>query len=72
MIPLLDGALSLASAIVAHLPEPDPVLRRARILSHWQGVVARLEALPKLTPAQVGRLARARGMVGALGASNPQ
>lgn len=66
MIPVIDGVLTLASAIVAHLPEPDPVVRRARILSHWQGVIARLEALPTRTPAQMGRLAKARGMVTAL------
>ena len=66
MIPILNAALSLASGIVAHLPAPDPAIRRARILGHWSAVVARLEAVERvrpLTPAEVGRLARGRAMV---------
>lgn len=63
MIPIIDSALSLASAIVAHLPAPDPAIRHARLVRHWSATVARLEARAKvrpLNPAESGRLAGAR------------
>lgn len=66
MIPLLSPLLTLASAIVAHLPAPDPAIRRARLVKHWTATVARLEALPKRTPEQEGRLAGARAALGEL------
>lgn len=41
----LTLALHLATAIVGHLPEPDPELRRARYVGRLAHLVARLEAL---------------------------
>ena len=61
MIPLLDAALHLAGAIVDRIPEPDPAVRRARLIGRWSGIIARLEAIRahrRLTPAEAGRLAR--------------
>lgn len=56
----ITAALTLAGAIVGHLPEPDPVIRRAEYVRHLAALVARLEARPTLTPIQKGRLAGAR------------
>ena len=63
----LTLALHLAAAIVGHLPEPDPELRRARYVRRLAHLVARLEALGELRPGQVARLAGARAALGALG-----
>lgn len=56
----LSAALTLAAAIVGHLPQPDPVIRRARYVQRLTALVARLEAKPRLTPMQRGRLEGAR------------
>jgi hypothetical protein len=65
----LTLALHLAIAIVGHLPEPDPELRRARYVGRLAHLVARLEALSELRPGQAARLAGARAALGALGVS---
>ena len=65
----LTLALHLATAIVGHLPEPDPELRRARYVGRLAHLVARLEALGELRPGQAARLAGARAALGALGAN---
>ena len=39
----LTLALHLATAIVGHLPEPEPELRRARYVGRLAHLVARLE-----------------------------
>jgi hypothetical protein len=62
-----DLALHLATAIVGHLPEPDPDLRRARYVGRLAHLVARLEALGELRPGQAARLAGAKAALGALG-----
>ena len=53
-------ALHLAAAIVGLLPEPDPVLRRARYVQRLAALEARLAARSRLTPLQRGRLEGAR------------
>jgi len=63
----LTLALHLATAIVGHLPEPDPELRRARYVGRLTRVVVRLEALGELRPGQAARLAGARAALEALG-----
>jgi len=57
---LIGAALGLACALVELIPPTDPTIRRARLVRQWAATVARLEALPKRTPAQEGRLAGAR------------
>lgn len=56
----LTAALTLAGAIVGHIPEPDPAIRRAQYVRRLTALVSRLEALPRLTPVQRGRLDGAR------------
>jgi hypothetical protein len=65
----LGLALHLAAAIVGHLPEPDPEIRRARYVGRLAHLVARLEALGELRPGQAARLAGARAALRALGVS---
>lgn len=43
VVPLLDGALHLAAAIVDRIPAPDPELRRARLEARHAERMARLE-----------------------------
>jgi len=63
----LTLALHLATAIVGHLPEPDPELRRARYVGRLTRVVARLEGRATLRPFEVARLAGAKAALLALG-----
>lgn len=56
----ITSALTLASAIVGHLPEPDPTIRRAQYVRRLTALVTRLEARPRLTLMQRGRLEGAR------------
>ncbi len=70
---MIGAIVGLVGAVVAHLPTPDPAIRRARLVRQWTATVARLEALPKRTPAQEGRLAGARAALGEIrGAGLPQ
>ena len=57
---MIGAIVGLAGALVALIPPTDPAIRRARLVRQWAATVARLEALPKRTPAQDGRLAGAR------------
>ena len=57
---VIGAIVGLVGAVVALIPTPDPAIRRARLVRQWSATVARLEALPKRTPAQEGRLAGAR------------
>ena len=52
--------LTLAAAIVGHIPEGDPARRRARNASRLQSLITRLEDRPHLTRLQRGRLEGAR------------
>jgi len=63
---MIGALVGLAGALVALIPTPDPAIRRARLVRQWSATVARLEALPKRTPAQEGRLAGARAALGEL------
>ena len=63
---VIGAIVGLAGALVALIPPPDPAIRRARLVRQWSATVARLEALPKRTPAQEGRLAGARAALGEL------
>lgn len=59
-------ALSLAAALVGLIPEPDPVMRRARYVQRLTALETRLAARPKLTPLQRGRLEGARAALRAM------
>ena len=63
---MIGAIVGLAGALVALIPPPDPAIRRARLVRQWAATVARLEAMPKRTPAQEGRLAGARAALGEL------
>ena len=63
---MIGAIVGLAGAIVALIPPPDPAIRRARLVRKWTATVARLEALPRRTPEQEGRLAGARAALLAL------
>jgi len=63
---MIGAIVGLAGALVALISTPDPAIRRARLVRQWTATVARLEALPRRTPAQEGRLAGARAALGEL------
>jgi hypothetical protein len=66
VIPLLSTALTVAGEILRLVPDPDPVIARARFTRKLAQVVGRLEARETLTPAQAGRLAGAKAALASL------
>jgi hypothetical protein len=62
----IAAALSLAAAVADLIPEPDPVIRRARMVARLTARVTRLSAILSRTVAEEARLSAARAALDVL------